>query len=293
MLDHSLALPPLEWLRVFDAVAETGNFTAAAEALNLARAAVSQRIRNLEAQLGRTLFTRLPRGVELTVDGEAYAPHVRQALAVLERSTADLFSAPRERLSIAGSTSVIALWVVPRLPSLLARFPNLQVSFATVHRFADYAAAQGDLEIRFGDGSFPGQRARKLFDEVLAPVAAPGLLKAASAWRALPQIAVTGPRDGWREWAAAAAVLPPRQPMLRFDSFAQALAAALAGQGVLLASLPLVSAQLDSGRLLRLPESALRMEQGYWLAWKDAAARYRNHDDIVGCLSESSDSDDS
>ncbi|MEQ8654984.1 MAG: LysR substrate-binding domain-containing protein [Kiloniellales bacterium] len=283
----SSSLPPLEWLRVFAAAAEAGNFTAAAAELNLTQAAVSQRIRNLEARLGRSLFTRLPRGVELTADGEAYAPHVRQALAALERSTADLFSAPRARLSISGSASVIALWITPRLPELLARFPNLQVSFATVQRSSDYAAAQADLEIRFGSGAFPGQRARKLFDEVLVPVAAPALLSGASQdWRRLPQIALNGPRDGWREWAAAAAVPPPPQPRLRFDSFTQALTAAIAGQGVLLASLPLSLAAIENGSLRRLPERELRMEQGYWLTWSETQARYRNHDAIVSALAE-------
>ncbi len=276
---------------MFAAAAESQSFTAAAAQLNLTQAAVSQRIRNLEARLGRALFTRLPRGVELTADGEAYAPHVKQALATLERSTADLFSAPRARISISGSASVIALWITPRLPTLLARFPDLQVSFATVQRFGDYAAAQADLEIRFGGGAFPGLRARKLFDEILVPVAAPALLSASSQdWRALPQIALNGPRDGWREWAAAAAVLPPRRPQLRYDSFAQALAAAIAGQGVLLASLPLASAALTAGSLVRLDEPALRMDQGYWLTWSEGQARYRNQQSIIACLAQS-DSD--
>ncbi len=287
MAESGPSLPPLEWLRVFDAAAQSGNFTAAAEAVNLTQAAVSQRIRNLEARLGRTLFRRLPRGVELTVDGEAYAPHVRQALAALERSTADLFSAPRARLSISGSASVIALWITPRLPVLLARFPNLEVSFSTVQRYGDYAAAQADMEIRFGRGTFPGLRARKLFDEVLAPVASPALLsRPGENWRDLPQIALAGPREGWREWAAAAGVTPPRQALLRFDSFAQALAAALAGQGVLLASLPLVQEALADGRLRRLQEPELRMDQSYWLTWREEEARYRNHEAILACLTE-------
>ena len=74
-------LPPLEWLRVFDAAARTGNFTAAADELGLTQAAVSQRMRHLEARLGAALFKRLPRGVELTGEGEAYAPHEAEALA--------------------------------------------------------------------------------------------------------------------------------------------------------------------------------------------------------------------
>ena len=199
----SAPLPPLEWLRVFDAAARLGNFTAAAAALGLTQAAVSQRMRNLEAHLGVALFTRLPRGVELTTEGEAYAPHVRSALAALQRSTTDLFSAPRRRLSIAATASTIELWIAPRLPALLQRLPDLQVSLATVQRVADYAAASADFEVRFGDGAWPDRQARKLYDEVLAPVVAPGLLDEAEAdWRRLPQIATAGPRHGARARAA-------------------------------------------------------------------------------------------
>jgi len=281
----SAPLPPLEWLRVFDAAARLGNFTAAAEELGLTQAAVSQRMRNLEAQLGTPLFTRLPRGVELTTEGEAYAPHVRSALAALQRSTADLFSAPRRTLSIAATASTIELWIVPRLPKLLGRLPDLQVSLATVQRAADYAAASADFDVRFGDGTWPDRQARKLFDEVLAPVVAPSLLEQAEQdWRRLPQIAISGPRRGWRDWAAGAEVAPPRSPTLRFDTLVQALAAARSGTGVLLGSLALVAEEIEAGSLIRLPEPAVRMETGYWLTWPVASAGYRDHAIIVDAL---------
>ena len=194
----SAPLPPLEWLRVFDAAARLGNFTAAAAALGLTQAAVSQRMRNLEAHLGVALFTRLPRGVELTTEGEAYAPHVRSALAALQRSTTDLFSAPRRRLSIAATASTIELWIAPRLPALLQRLPDLQVSLATVQRVADYAAASADFEVRFGDGAWPDRQARKLYDEVLAPVVAPGLLDEAggACRRSPPRVRATAGATG-------------------------------------------------------------------------------------------------
>ncbi|TAM95951.1 MAG: LysR family transcriptional regulator, partial [Rhizobiaceae bacterium] len=51
-------LPPLEWIRVFEAAARLGSFTAAAAELGLTQAAVSQRIRNLEFRIGAQLFDR-------------------------------------------------------------------------------------------------------------------------------------------------------------------------------------------------------------------------------------------
>jgi len=278
-------LPPLEWLRVFDAAARTGNFTAAADELGLTQAAVSQRMRHLEARLGAALFKRLPRGVELTVEGEAYAPHVAAALAALHRSTADLFSASRRKLSIAANASTIDLWLTPRLPLLMQRLPDLEISLNSVLRLGDYAPANSDFEVRFGNGSWPGLEARKLFDEVLQPVVSPRLLKTAETdWRQLPQIALAGPRIGWRDWAAACGVAPPRSPSLRYDVFAHALTAAMEGAGVLLASMELTGEAVASGRLVALPEPSLRMEDGYWLTWTPAQSTLKDHTVIVDTL---------
>lgn len=282
------ALPPLEWLRVFEAAGRLGNFTEAANELGLTQAAVSQRIRNLESRLGTHLFLRHARGVELTADGEAYLPHVQNALTALLRSTADLFGAARSKITIATPSSVAQLWIAPRLVALAVDQPNLQISVTTVHRPADYAAAEADFDVRFGVGEWQDRRAVRLFEEVLAPVAAPLLIEGSRIdWRRLPQIAVSGPRDGWREWAAASGVAPPRPPSLRFDSFAPALHAAKSGAGVLLASLALTVAALQAGTLVRLPEQSVQMEQGYWLTWPVSGVVLTGHEIIVSALCQS------
>lgn len=280
-------LPPLEWLRVFEAAGRLGNFTAAADELGLTQAAVSQRIRNLESRLGTRLFDRLPRGVEMTADGEAYLPHVHAALAALRRGTVDLFGAPRRKITIAAPASVTSFWIAPRLAALIKQRPNLHVSITTVHRPADFAAADADLEVRFGDGEWPGQRALRLYNEVIGPVCAPALLTGTQEdWRRLPLIAVSGPRYGWSEWAAAYGTAPPAPPVLRFDSMAPALHAAIGGAGVLLASLPLATAEIRAGRLVRLREPALNMRAGYWMIWSDAAQIGPRDNVVTSALTE-------
>ncbi|MDX1739583.1 MAG: LysR family transcriptional regulator, partial [Alphaproteobacteria bacterium] len=72
-------LPPLNWLRAFEAAARKVSFTAAAEELNLTAAAVSYQVRSLEEHLGFPLFDRLPRSLRLTEMGRAYLPAVRKA----------------------------------------------------------------------------------------------------------------------------------------------------------------------------------------------------------------------
>lgn len=284
MVESTALLPSLEWVRVFDAAARLGSFTAAARELGLTQAAVSQRIRHLEEHLGVALFERQARGVSLSVQGEAWWPHVQQAIERLAHSADSLFAAPRARLSLMASASLIELWVVPRLAELQARLPRRQLTLATMHRWPDYAQAEADLEIRFGEGEWPGREAHRLFDEALAPMAAPALLAEAGDWRNLPRIAVAGPRLGWREWDQRLASSPGPTPEIRLDSLTQALHAAEAGVGVMLGSLPLCQASLKAGRLRRPCPEVLPMAQGYWLTRRSDRPAGREFGDVLEAL---------
>lgn len=277
-------LPPLEWLRVFEAAGRTGSFTAAAQSLGLTQAAVSQRIRNLEQRLGRALFDRKPRGVELTLDGEAYLPHVQAALDGLARSTADLFSPAMREITIAAMPSHIALLAVPRLTPFLTEHRDLRVSFVSVDRQRDFDAVEADLHLRYGNGQWPGRRAHLLHREVLAPAASTQLAGTAKNWRDGPVIDLSGPRSGWRAWSAATGTSAPSRSVLQFDSFDLVLSAALQGLGVILASLPLSAAALADGRLVRLAEPEVEIEAGYWLSWKEDVQPGALHKRLVDIL---------
>ena len=108
-------LPPLEWVRAFEAAARLGSFTAAAAETGLTQPAVSQRIGQLEKHLGAQLFIRQARTIALTVEGETWLPHVQAALRELSDSSDLLFSRGRQRLTISASQSVISMWLAPRL----------------------------------------------------------------------------------------------------------------------------------------------------------------------------------
>ncbi|WP_040478593.1 LysR family transcriptional regulator [Halomonas smyrnensis] len=270
MAESTALLPSLEWVRVFEAAARLGSFTAAARELGLTQAAVSQRIRHLEERLGVSLFERQSRGVTLSLQGEAWLPHVQQALERLTHSADSLFAAPRTRLSLMASVSMIELWVVPRLAELQAVLPRRQLILSTMHRWPDYAQAEADLDIRFGEGDWPERVSHRLFGEALTPMATPALLARVDDWRRLPRIAVAGPRLGWREWDQQREERPGPMPVVRLDSMVQALRAAEAGAGVLLGSLPLCQAALEAGRLRRVSPETLPMVEGYWLTRRSA-----------------------
>ncbi|MFF3650852.1 LysR family transcriptional regulator [Streptomyces sp. NPDC002181] len=80
----------LDTVRTFVAAADTGRFQEAAAELAVTQQAVSKRIAALERSLGVRLFTRTPRGAELTIDGQAFLPHARELLRVAERATASV-----------------------------------------------------------------------------------------------------------------------------------------------------------------------------------------------------------
>ncbi|MCZ4280698.1 LysR family transcriptional regulator [Kiloniella laminariae] len=261
-------MPPLDWLRTFEAAARHENFTEAADELGLTQAAVSQQIRKLEAHFKITLFHRLARGVELTAEGDAYLPSVRSAIHALARSTEDLFGKKGSKvITIACPASIASLWLVPRLQWIIASRPKISLSVAAIHRPADYEAIKADIEIRFGNGKWEGKIATHLFSEVLSPICAPSLLVGVpeGKWQSLPCIRLAGRRSGWSEWAIEAKMSPPRKTAIRFDSFITALDAAKAGVGVLLASLPLSERALAQQEVVRLSPVELAMPIGNWL----------------------------
>ena len=80
-------------LRSFVTIAESGNLTVAAGRLNRTQSAISVQLRNLEADLGVTLFARTPKGMALTDEGERLLPRAKSILSALRDASA-LFETP-------------------------------------------------------------------------------------------------------------------------------------------------------------------------------------------------------
>ncbi|WP_311946653.1 LysR substrate-binding domain-containing protein [Halomonas piscis] len=264
--DTNQHIPPLNWLQAFEAAARLESFTLASTELSRTQATISQQIRNLELHLATELFQRLPRGVELTLDGAAYLPHVRSAFQTIAASTRDLFAHDQSQsVSLSSPVSFVAAWIAPLLPELRRLDDRINLSIVSIQRPVDYTVEDADLEIRYGNGPWPGTEATLLLEDVLVPVCAPALANSTDDWRNLPVIALAGARAGWSDWCAHAGIAPLSSPVLRFDSFILALEAAKAGGGLLLAPLSLIRATLREGELVRLSDIELRTESGHWL----------------------------
>ncbi|WP_170762861.1 LysR family transcriptional regulator [Ruegeria lacuscaerulensis] len=267
MAKKKIGLPPLDWLRVFEAAGRLGGFSAAAREFGLTQAAVSQRIGNLEAWLGRTLFVREARGVSLTVEGESYLPLVQDSLQALERNTEDLFGKSPRELRVAGLSSNIHALVVPGIARFLELRPNVRVMTDSVARRSSLDEERTWLQIRYGRGAWPGRDAELIAPEVLVPMAAPGV-----DWGA-PLIDLRGERPGWRDWSRKADQGDLNPSNISFDSMEHALSAARQGMGVALGSVPLARADLQVGRLRQLELPHLETRDGYWLTWPEDRAK--------------------
>jgi DNA-binding transcriptional LysR family regulator len=106
----------LDAVEAFVRIAELGSFTRAAEALQTTQAAVSLKLKRLEARLGCRLIERTPRYVELSARGAAFLDHARELLEAHQRALT-AFAAARQRLTIGLSDHVAG----PELPALIAR----------------------------------------------------------------------------------------------------------------------------------------------------------------------------
>lgn len=259
-------LPPLDWLRVFEAAGRLGSFTGAAEEFGSTQAAVSQRIRNLESWLGRKLFVRAARGVSLTVEGESYLPLVQNALTALQQGTEDLFATAQRELRIAGLDSHLTGLLLPRLRHFRRAYPDVRLVTDLVPKRSDFDAEKTALQIRFGAGRWPGREARLLQPEELQPMTA---ANSAANWQDLPLIEVRGERPGWREWADRSGAGPLPGASYSFDSMGHGLQAARLGLGVVLGSRVLAGDLLASGALRLCGGHSLLPDQGYWLTWPE------------------------
>jgi putative choline sulfate-utilization transcription factor len=274
-------LPPLDPLVAFDAAARHESFTQAARELSLSQAAVSQRIRALEEDLGKALFARAHRRVRLTTAGRALmhaaAPALRQIAAAAEEVRAP---SARARLTIGADQSIAAMWLLPRLAAFRATAGETSVRLVASDEEADGLADDVDIAILHGDGNWPARTSELLFPEEVYPVCAPAYLEGARPLRTPTDLldhALLELEDlrwdwmNWRGWLSWAGVEQPalREP-LRINAYPLVIEAAKAGQGIALGWRRLVDAELAKGTLVRpLPHSA-RTNFGYYLVWPQA-----------------------
>jgi DNA-binding transcriptional LysR family regulator len=248
---------PLTALRAFESASRLLSFKAAAEELSVTPTAVSHQIRSLESWLGVPLFERLPRQVRLTECGERLFQSLHGAFLEVAQSV-DTLRPQRSgaNLTISTTAAFAALWLVPRLGRFYARHPNINVRLDTHCEVIDlHQDASVDLVLRYSLDDYPNLYGQCLFDESFGVYGSPEQV-ALAINRAPTLISVRWHNSklyahGWEAWCAQSGEtwLSGRPAVREYDEEHYALQAAIAGQGLVLASNILVSESVASGLL--------------------------------------------
>ncbi|MBN3785443.1 transcriptional regulator GcvA [Burkholderia sp. Ac-20353] len=285
----SRKLPPLNSLRAFEAAARLGSFTLAADELCVTHGAVSRHVQQLEAWLGRLLFERHNRRVELTDAGRAYLAEIGAAFDRIALATAQqLQRGALQVLRVSAPATFSLRWLVPRLSSFQVAHPNIEVRLSTSNEPIEKLRDKVDLIIRGGPQTIDGYVADEFLSEVRLPVCSPKLLEGKTLRKPADLAdftllhAATYP-GMWPEWLAAAgqAQLTPRHS-LTLEHFYLTLQGALDGLGIAMGPIALVADDVAEGRLVQpfkepaLPPwryftyvAAARAEDGAVCAFKD------------------------
>ena len=268
-------IPPLNPLRVFEAVARLGSFTKGADELHVSQSAVSRQISLLEDYLQVKLFNREQRGISLTEAGRTYQQEIGPAFARIVAATQDLLTQSRGGpLRVRAYTTFAAKWLMRRLPAFQDAYPEIDVQLSTDVTPADFSSDELDLAIQFGDGAWPGVKCDRLFDDCITPVCSPALLdKPGAPLRSTDDLKhhrllhSRYRKDDWPYWLAAVdrPALAEHRDNMVFSSSILTYQAAVDGLGVAIGQVRLLDQEFDSGTLVCPLPRVVRKGLAYYL----------------------------
>ena len=247
---------PIRAIWVFHTAARAGSISRAAEELSVTPSAVTQQIQSLESQLGVTLLTKVGRGIVLTEAGERYFSSITEGVERIAEATGTIRGYRSiTTLSVRATPTLSNKWLLPRLSAFLDDHPDLEVRLDGTNEPTDFSRELVDLEIRHGDGKWPGLFVEGLDRRELhsgvrsllcrggqprgrktARLSADPLGKVAGPVAALVHAGRRDPRERWRR--------------VLFDRSHMAIDAACDGMGIALESTMMMERELKSGRLV-------------------------------------------
>lgn len=276
MVRRHYDLPSLNALAAFEAAARHLSLTRAATELNVTPGAVSKQVKALEDQIGRPLFLRLHRALELTPEGHAVYHSLKDAFERVSNTIKQvgLSGSPRS-VSIGTTMAFAQLWLMPRLGGFWTAHQDIVLDHIISDRAHEANRSGLDLRVRYGDGNFTDETATFLFGDRIVPVASPAFLarhkvKGVQDLSSLPLLSVEGVDWTWTTWAdflKAVGAPHRRLNVRRFNSYVIALQAAQAGQGVALGWMSLVKPLIARKLLARASTAEIAAPQSFYLTW--------------------------
>ncbi len=269
--------PSLLALRAFEAAARRLSFTEAARELHVSQAAISRHVRALERDLGRALFRRLHRAVELTPPGRRFAQELGAGFLTIQRAVESVRGVRTQRLRISAEPAFASRWLVPRLGDFSVGHPQVELELETSDELR-VLGRDADLAIRYiASGSpRPRGRVRHLFSMEGVPVTA-ALRPRPARWRqdgSVREFRLLHDDNGsaWRSWFEAAGLEGfERARHLYFTDYSLAIAAAERGQGIALGARAFIEPELRAGRLAHVGHTRVPFGEYFLLQSRERA----------------------
>ncbi|MET3135509.1 DNA-binding transcriptional LysR family regulator [Oxalobacteraceae bacterium GrIS 1.11] len=250
MQNYTDRSPQWDDIRFFLALAREGSLSGAARALKVEHSTVARRVDAVEQALDLRLFDRLPRGWQLTPEGEALCAQAQkmedEALAFGRAALG--VSALRGTVRVSAPPVLASHFLAPRLAALQRRWPGIELELIGETRDANLARSEADLALRLTRPSAPGLMARAVGELGFGLYGTPDCLR-----REAQEWVMLGYGDSLRQTPAGQwleKLTRARPCALRSNDFATLHQGARAGLG--LALLPHFLGA-DDERLLRAP----------------------------------------
>ncbi|MBB1249166.1 LysR substrate-binding domain-containing protein [Rhizobium sp. G21] len=247
---------PLTALRAFEAAGRLGGFSKAAEELHVSQAAISRQIRELESLVGKPLFTRVHRGVELTEKGRALLAEATLSFDRIDAALGEAGRQPSGAVKVSAEPGFAALWLAPHIQEFRHLRPEIDVEIDADPRLVEFRGGAVDLAVRHSRGatSWPRVEARLLLRTHCRPVMSPAFaadhrLACAGDLANVPLLHEEN-RSGWSDWFRSVGVEPPAEKGTVFADGGLALQAALRGHGAALFDPRMIDGELASGALV-------------------------------------------
>lgn len=298
MKKYRKSLPPLDSLLFFHAAARNKSLTLAAGELFVTQAAVSKRVQRLEAWLGRSLFTRDGRNLEITEAGKEFASDVEIALEFLDRAVDKVKAPGQPVVRIAANAALSMFWLYSRLKSFSLGDVACNVSVISTDSTSELLSEAQDLAIVYCDGNIPGWDCVNIVDVELVPAATPEIAELAERSRMFSDVRRTGDSPSileytnltpdwinWQTWLKELEFPDIKNwPKIHCNSYVQSIGKALKGKGVALINVKMMEEELNKGTLVKIGTKSLSPRRSYHLCRKQNTSMPQNAKDLFEFL---------
>ncbi|WP_260692200.1 LysR substrate-binding domain-containing protein [Gemmobacter fulva] len=257
----------------------------AARDLGVTPSAISQQLRTLEDSIGIALVSQEGRRVVMTPTARIYHDLISQGFDRLVRAQ-EFISSHRstEELTVSGLPTLLQKWLNPIIHRFQAHGREPSIRIIATHQEADPQLMEQMFRLTYGGSAKRYPHSRLLFQDRCFPACSPDFLAAhpeAATPDGLAQVPLIGIdwsmdesiAPTWDDWFTLIGVTPAPRPKIAavYSLTGLALEAAVSGQGVVLAQTAFAQNDLETGRLVRLSETSLEMQEGYHICWGNNA----------------------